>query len=69
MTGSSADEEERVTQLVVELGAMIANSWPLVRTEEIREFIRDNAHVGDFRSLAATLILLAEADVGRVGEA
>ncbi len=35
-----------------------------IRTNEIRDFVRKNAHVGDFKSLAVTLIMLAEAGIG-----
>lgn len=64
--GECPDETElRVQELVVELGRLIAALPDPTnpRSEEIRQFIIAHAHVGDFKKLACTLIVLAEADV------
>jgi hypothetical protein len=52
-----------IGELVAELTSMIAARMKVsddIRTDEIRNFIRENAHVGDFKSLAITLMLLGE---------
>lgn len=63
--------EDQVAELVTKLGEMIRARRALgldIRTDEIRNFIRKNAHVGDFKSLAVTMITLAEAGVGEEDE-
>lgn len=52
-------------ELLAELTSMIAaqlKKSPNVRTDEIRDFIRAHMHLGDFKSLAVTMIMLAEGE-------
>lgn len=60
---NDAKTEHAIAELLVKLGAIMAPLKGKVRTPEVRYFIRKHRHVGDFKSLAITLILLAEGDV------
>lgn len=52
--------DERIWELIGQLGKMIDASPTGPRTDEVRDFIREHEAVGDFKELAITMIYVKE---------
>ena len=63
--GHELVSELALRELLAEFTHMIAERMEVgedIRTDEIRNFIRNHAHLGEFKSLCFTMMLLGEGE-------